>query len=491
MSAMSASFDRSFFHHLWDRVLAFLQERHNPDSFATWFAGSKIIDYDPRQNTIFVQVPSAFQRNWIEEHYTSTITSYIAQLTEYEFRVRFVAPSDLDPAPVRAARNSGAASGVATLAAPAIRVSADPAATTEANTPSAAGTGTGSPYQINTQPLNPKYTFETFVIGASNRFAHAACLAVAERPAEQYNPLFIYGGVGLGKTHLMHAIGHHVRQRRPNAKVAYLSTERFTNDFIHSIREGNPGEFRNHYRSVDILLIDDIQFLAKKEGTQEEFFHTFNALYEEGKQIVVASDRPPKEIPTLEDRLRSRFEMGLITDIQPPDVETRIAILQRKAKAEGISIPEDVAYYIATQIDTNIRELEGALIRVFAFSSLERQDITLDLAERALKDLVGPGRAKVITVSHIQKVVGDHFGLRVEDLKAKKRTRNVVLPRQIAMYLARELTDLSLPRIGEAFGGRDHTTVLHACERIAEEMNQNSDLRATIERLAEAIRTLG
>jgi chromosomal replication initiator protein len=281
-----------------------------------------------------------------------------------------------------------------------------------------------------------------------------------------------------------------VRKHNPGAKVAYLSTERFTNDFIHSILEGNPGEFRNHYRSVDVLLIDDIQFLAKKEGTQEEFFHTFNALHEEGKQIVISSDRPPKEIPTLEDRLRSRFEMGLITDIQPPDLETRIAILQRKAKADGLQIPEEVTHYIANQIDTNIRELEGALVRVIAFSSLENEDITLELAQRALKDLVSPGRSRAITVTQIQKVVGDHFGLRLDDLKAKKRTKNVVLPRQIAMYLTRELTDLSLPRIGEAFGGRDHTTVLHACERIAEEMRRNRDLRETVERLAEAIRTL-
>jgi chromosomal replication initiator protein len=482
---MSASFDRAFFHNLWDRVLAFLQERHNPDSFATWFAGTKIIDYDPRENVITVQVPSAFQKNWIEEHYTSIITSHIMQLTEYEFRVRFVAESEKDATDApRISRLGSGAAATATLAAPAIHTKTD----TQVQT----GNGTGgSSYQIYTQPLNPKYTFETFVIGASNRFAHAACLAVAEQPAKNYNPLFIYGGVGLGKTHLMHAIGHHVRKRNPNAKVAYLSTERFTNDFIHSILEGNPGEFRNHYRSVDVLLIDDIQFLAKKEGTQEEFFHTFNALHEEGKQIVISSDRPPKEIPTLEDRLRSRFEMGLITDIQPPDLETRIAILQRKAKAEGLHIPDEVTQYIATQIDTNIRELEGALVRVVAFSSLEREDITLELAERALKDLVGPGRAKTITVSHIQKVVGDHFGLRVEDLKAKKRTKNVVLPRQIAMYLTRELTDLSLPRIGDAFGGRDHTTVLHACERIAEELKTNAELRATVERLAEAIRTLG
>ncbi|MCL6627756.1 MAG: chromosomal replication initiator protein DnaA, partial [Alicyclobacillus shizuokensis] len=272
--------------------------------------------------------------------------------------------------------------------------------------------------------------------------------------------------------------------------VLYITSERFTNDFIHAIRDNTTRDFRNHYRSIDVLLIDDIQFLAKKEGIQEEFFHTFNTLHENGKQIVISSDRPPKEIQTLEDRLRSRFEWGLLTDIQTPDLETRVAILQRKAKADGLHISSDVYYYIATQFDSNIRELEGALIRVIAYSSLVNQDITVELAEQALKDMIRPDKQRTITVAQIQKVVGDHFGLKVDELKAKRRTKNVVLPRQLAMYLARELTELSLPRIGEEFGGRDHTTVLHACDRISQSLQHDPSLQTTVNRLAEAIRTL-
>ena len=336
--------------------------------------------------------------------------------------------------------------------------------------------------------LNPKYTFDTFVIGSGNRFAHAASLAVAEAPAKSYNPLFIYGGVGLGKTHLMHAIGHYVLEQNPALKVVYLSSEKFTNEFINSIRDNKAGEFRDQYRSVDVLLIDDIQFLAGKEQTQEEFFHTFNTLHEESKQIVISSDRPPKEIPTLEDRLRSRFEWGLITDIAPPDLETRIAILRKKAKADGlIDIPNEVMLYIANQIYTNIRELEGALIRVVAYSSLVNMDITPDLAAEALKDIIPNARPRMVTIIDIQKTVGQHFSVRLEDFSAKKRTRAIAFPRQVAMYLSRELTDASLPKIGSEFGGRDHSTVIHAHEKISKMIKEDKLLQQDVQDIKAAL----
>lgn len=337
--------------------------------------------------------------------------------------------------------------------------------------------------------LNPKYTFETFVVGATNRFAHAASLAVAEAPAKSYNPLFIYGGVGLGKTHLMHAIGHYVQEHHPTKKVIYLSSEKFTNEFINAIMDNKADSFRNKYRNVDILLVDDIQFLAGKEQTQEEFFHTFNTLHEENKQIIISSDRPPKEIPTLEDRLRSRFEWGLITDISPPDLETRIAILTKKAKAEGLTdITNDVMLYIANQIDTNIRELEGALVRVVAYSSLINQDIDIELATEALKDIIPNNQPKKITVKLIQELVGKKYDLTLDDFQSKKRTKAIAYPRQIAMYLTRELTDLSLPKIGQEFGGRDHTTVIHAHNKISELLEKDNQLKGEISELKNDIK---
>src|SRR5699024_7337848 len=320
--------------------------------------------------------------------------------------------------------------------------------------------------------LNSRYTFDTYVIGSGNRFAHAASLAVAEPPAKAYNPLFIYGGVGLGNTHLMHAIGNYVVSHPSHNRVVYLTSETFTNEFINSIRDNRTDDFRNKYRNVDVLLIDDIQFLAGKEQTQEEFFHTFNTVHGESKQIVISSDRPPKAIPTLEDRLRSRFEWGLITDIQPPDLETRIAILRKKAIADKLDIDSEVMAFIADRIDTNIRELEGALIRVVAYSALINQPVTVELAAEALKDILSDAKPRVIGIPDIQREVCTYYHLRIEDLKGKKRTKNVALPRQIAMYLCRELTDASLPKIGEEFGGRDHTTVIHAHEKISRTLDR-------------------
>lgn len=335
--------------------------------------------------------------------------------------------------------------------------------------------------------LNPKYIFSTFVIGNSNRLAHAASLAVSEAPAQVYNPFFIYGGVGLGKTHLMHAIGHRIKENSPNMKVVYISSEKFTNELINSIISGNPESFRQRYRNIDVLLVDDIQFLSKKEHTQEEFFHTFNTLHEANKQIIISSDRPPREIQTLEDRLRSRFEWGLITDIQPPDLETRIAVLRKKAMMESLNVPNEVVVYIASRIENNIRELEGALIRVIAYASLNNQPIDIDLATEALKDIFPNGRPKQITTDLIQDIVAGHFKLKLEDLSAKKRTRNVAFPRQIAMYLCRELTETSLPKIGELFGGRDHTTVIHAHDKINRERQADAKLNNTIKELIKRI----
>jgi chromosomal replication initiator protein len=351
---------------------------------------------------------------------------------------------------------------------------------------SAPASGPGEP----TARLNPKYLFDTFVIGASNRFAHAAAVAVAEAPAKAYNPLFIYGESGLGKTHLLHAIGHYARSLYPGTRVRYVSSEEFTNEFINSIRDGKGDSFRKRYREMDILLVDDIQFLADKESTQEEFFHTFNTLHNANKQIVLSSDRPPKQLVTLEDRLRNRFEWGLITDVQPPELETRIAILRKKAVQEQLNAPPEVLEFIASRISRNIRELEGALIRVTAFASLNRQPVDLGLTEIVLKDLMpgGDDSAPEITSTAIMGATADYFGLTVEDLCGTSRGRALVTARQIAMYLCRELTDLSLPKIGALFGGRDHTTVMHADRKIRNLMAERRSIYNQVTELTNRIK---
>lgn len=330
-------------------------------------------------------------------------------------------------------------------------------------------------------PLIPRFRFENFVIGNSNRFAHAAALAVAESPAEAYNPLFIYGGVGLGKTHLMHAIGHYLTDHNPSLNLLYISSENFTNQLISAIQNKRNNEFRNLFRTADVLLVDDIQFIAGRDSTQEEFFHTFNTLHQHNKQIVISSDKPPKDIPTLEERLRSRFEWGLIVDVQRPDYETRIAILRKKSERDGLVIPDPVFYFIAEKIESNIRELEGSLTRVVAYAQLTGNPITLSLAQEALKDILSLRDPKRITCALVQQVVSDYFQMSPEALRSKKRNREIVLPRQIAMYLLRALTELSLPHIGEAFGGRDHTTVLHACDKIARDIQEDRQLFLAVE----------
>ncbi len=408
-------------------------------------------------DTFILAVPNRFAKEWVEQRLLGVVRGALSRAVGRDIQVQVtVADAPPPPAPARAAP--------------------PPAAL---------------PRNTEGLHLSPKYTFETFVIGAGNRFAHAAAMAVAEAPARSYNPLFIYGGVGLGKTHLLQAIGHRVLLGAGVARVAYISSEKFTNELINSIRDDKTLEFRNRYRNVDVLLIDDIQFLAGKERTQEEFFHTFNTLHEASRQIIITSDRPPKEIPTLEDRLRSRFEWGLITDIQPPDLETRIAILRKKAESEGISVPDEVAEFIAQRIHTNIRELEGALVRVVAYASLTRSPIGVELTADVLRDLLPPTRARVVTIQTIQASVSEFFGIRSEEMRSKRRTKGVAFPRQVAMYLARELTDASLPRIGEEFGGRDHTTVMHACHRVRETLRRDAHLAASLKRLTEDLQRQG
>ncbi|WP_019243403.1 MULTISPECIES: chromosomal replication initiator protein DnaA [Bacillus] len=438
---------------LWDKVLVEMEKKVSKPSYETWLKSTKASSL--QGNTLIITAPNEFARDWLEERYTHLISSVLYEVIGEELLVKFIIPQN---------QNNVDSDIIDALGKKEKKRDDD---------------NNDYPQHM----LNNKNTFDTFVIGSGNRFAHAASLAVAEAPAKAYNPLFIYGGVGLGKTHLMHAIGHYVLEHNPSAKVVYLSSEKFTNEFINSIRDNKAVEFRNKYRKVDVLLIDDIQFLAGKESTQEEFFHTFNTLHEESKQIVISSDRPPKEIPTLEDRLRSRFEWGLITDITPPDLETRIAILRKKAKAEGLDIPNEVMLYIANQIDSNIRELEGALIRVVAYSSLINKDINADLAAEALKDIIPSAKPKIITIYEIQKAVGEQFNVKLDDFKAKKRTKSVAFPRQIAMYLSRELTDSSLPKIGDEFGGRDHTTVIHAHEKISKLVEVDSQLQQHIKEI--------
>jgi chromosomal replication initiator protein len=441
----------------WQQVLSIIQTRLSKPSFDTWFMPTKAIVFN--DNQVIICAPNNFAKDWLENRHSKLIYQILTEFIGKPVELKIVIETE-------------------EMKSEPLAPSASPAVVRHQYIPSSE----------EPSSLNPKYMFETFVIGSGNRFAHAASLAVAETPAKAYNPLFLYGGVGLGKTHLMHAIGHYVLQHDPSSKVLYISSEKFTNEFINSIRDNRAESFRNKYRSIDVLLVDDIQFLAGKESTQEEFFHTFNALHEEGKQIILSSDRPPKEIPTLEERLRSRFEWGLTTDIQPPDLETRIAILRKKAKAENLDIPNEAMVYIANQIDTNIRELEGALIRVVAYSSLINQDITSHLAAEALKDIIPSSRPRQITMHDIQQKVGEFYGLKIEDFKARKRTKTVAFPRQVAMYLSRELTDYSLPKIGEAFGGRDHTTVIHAHDKITVQLKNDQDLYKIINSIAEKIK---
>lgn len=432
---------------LWEKACQILREEMSEISYDTW-VGSSLRPVTVQDGVLYVESITEFNRKFIVSRYAMLISNAVSQAAGRQMRTEFVTVQE--------------AQSLA-LAAP------------EAATPT-------SP-----SALNPKYTFESFVVGSSNRFAHAASLAVAEAPAEAYNPLFIYGGVGLGKTHLMHAIGHYINAQFPETKMLYISSENFTNELISAIQKNKNAEFRERFRNVDVLMVDDIQFIAGRDSTQEEFFHTFNTLHTAGKQIIISSDRPPKEINRLEDRLVSRFEWGLIADIQKPDVETRIAILRKKAAGDAIAIDDAVLTMIASRIDSNIRELEGSLTRVVAYATLTGRPVTTDLAAEALKDILTIKDHKRITSELVQETVSDYFSINLSDMRAKRRSRDVAYPRQVAMYLTREMTTLSLTQIGAAFD-RDHTTVMHACEKIEEDARTSASLTSLLEDLRRAIR---
>ena len=435
---------------IWEEALKMIEEETSPVSFATWI--QPIVPCGIIGNKIILQVKESFLKEIIEKRHLPLIRTAIKMVTKNEYDIMITTEEE---------QNAG---NLHNLAAE------KPAENKLARN------------------LNPKYVFDSFVVGNSNRMAHAASLAVAESPAQAYNPLFLYGNSGLGKTHLMHSIGHFILDRNPQAKVLYVTSETFTNELINSIQNNKNEEFRNKYRNIDVLMIDDIQFISKKEGTQEEFFHTFNALYESNKQIIISSDRPPKEIKTLEDRLRSRFEWGLIADVQPPDYETRIAILKKKAERDNLTVPDDVMAYIAKNIASNIRELEGALTRIVAFATLTNQDISIALAENSLKDIFSENSATPLTPELIQQVVAEYYNIRVEDIQGSKKPKNIAFPRQVSMYLCRKLLDISLPKIGESFGGRDHTTVIYAISKIEKQLESDEGLQKTVHALEKEIK---
>ncbi len=442
---------------LWPKVIDSLKERVGQQNFDIWIKPIHFVSYEGEK--VELEVPNRFFKEWINEHYSLQIKDAVALFTQTPCQLQF------------RIRNYNI----------------------QGNDPISQPLPSYEPQVFHSfQPIfNPKYTFDHFVVGASNQFAHAACLAVADLPAKNYNPFFIYGGVGLGKTHLLHAIGNHILQHRilPDVrKICYISSEEFTNELINSLRYEKMDEFRNKFRKMDILLIDDIQFISGKERTQAEFFHTFNSLYEARKQIVVTSDKFPKDIPNFEERLRSRFEWGLIADIQPPDIETKVAILRKKAEMENILLPNDVAFFLASQIDSNVRILEGSLIRIGAFASLTKTPIDIQLAKEILKNIIKP-KEEFVSIDLVQKVVSNFFNIKISDLKVKRKNKGYVLPRQIAMYLSRKLTNASLLEIGDKFGGKDHSTVLHSIKKVEEKMTQESSFKDTLENLQSRIKS--
>jgi chromosomal replication initiator protein len=439
--------------NIWDQVLARIETKVNRHSFYTWFKPTAFVA--EREGAIRVRVPNALFRDWLTKHYAVVIEEALTEVQRAGSPIVFVT-EDIG-APL-----------VPEIPAPEPEVEEEPS---------------GDDLGI----LSPRYSFDTFIVGSSNQFAHAACRAVAEAPSRSYNPLYIYGGVGLGKTHLMHAIGHYVVTHLKNLKLTYISSERFMNEMINAVRYDRILDFRERYRSVDVLLVDDVQFLAGKEGTQTEFFHTFNALYDSQKQIVISSDCPPHEIPQLEERLRSRFEWGLIADIQAPDLETKTAILKRKAETEGVPLPDNVAIYIAGKIKSNIRELEGSLIRLIAYASLTGREITLALAQDVLRNVL-QNDDRAVTIEGVQKAVADHYSLKVTELKSKNNSKSVALPRQIAMYLCKALTNASLPEIGKSFGGKHHSTVIHSIRKVEDLRKNNGDFNTLINSLMESFR---
>lgn len=439
---------------VWQEALQYIQAKVPRQVYDTWFIPAQLDRIE--DSTAHIGVPNKFFGDWLHTHYATLLAEAVST-----------------------ARGGGNLSvNFVIFSKPSVR---QPDAQAALNT----ARSSGLPKARRGIQLNPKYTFDNFVVGAGNQFAHAACMAVADQPGKTYNPLFIYGGVGLGKTHLLNAIGNHVAERT-DLRIAYLTTEQFTNEVINSIRYDKMADLRKRYRHIDMLMIDDIQFLVGKERTQEEFFHTFNALYEGHKQIVLSSDRFPKDMPDIEERLRSRFEWGLIADLQPPDVETRIAILRKKSEDEGVKLPEDVIQFLSNTMKSNIRELEGSLVRLGAYASLTGQVITLEMAKTVLRDLIGD-KKKIVAMDDIQEAVCTQFHVKMTELKSRRRSKTLVHPRQIAMYLCRELTDSSYPEIGRQFGGKDHTTIIHACRQVAKARENDTALHTTIETLKEKI----
>jgi chromosomal replication initiator protein len=442
---------------IWDQILSRVETKVNRHSFYTWFKPTAFVS--DGGSAITVRVPNPLFKDWLTKHYSVVLSEALAEVRRAGASLVFVAEGAVVPA-----------STLETLPSPNDELDA-PVETTVV----AAG------------GLNQRYTFDTFIVGPSNQFAHAACRAVAEAPSRSYNPLFIYGGVGLGKTHLMHAIGQYLLEHNPGLKLTYISSERFMNEMINALRYDRILDFRERYRSVDVLLVDDIQFVSGKEGTQTEFFHTFNALYDAQKQIVLSSDHPPHEIPALEERLRSRFEWGLIADIQPPDIETRVAILKRKAEAEGVPLPDGVAMYIAGRIKSNIRELEGSLIRLIAYASLTGREISLELTQEALRNVIDQD-TRAVTIETIQRFVSDYYQLKIGDLKSRNNSKSIAMPRQIAMYLCKSLTHASLPEIGRSFGGKHHSTVIHSLKKVEDMRKRDEDFNSLISNFLESFR---
>jgi chromosomal replication initiator protein len=440
--------------NIWDQVLSRIETKVNRHSFYTWFRPTAFVSDGVSE--IRVRVPNGLFRDWLTKHYSAVLDEALVEVDRKGTSVAFVTEDTPPPAPP----------AVET----AISAELDPIPDDSIGT-----------------SLAPRYSFDTFIVGPSNQFAHAASRAVAEAPSRSYNPLFIYGGVGLGKTHLMHAIGHYVLTHLKNLKLTYISSERFMNEMINAVRYDRILDFRERYRSVDVLLVDDVQFLAGKEGTQTEFFHTFNALYDSQKQIVISSDCPPHEIPSLEERLRSRFEWGLIADIQPPDLETKVAILKKKAETEGIPLPDNVAMYIASKIKSNVRELEGSLIRLIAYASLTGREISLPLAQDVLRNVLQHDD-RAVTIEMIQKYVSDYYQLKLGDLKSRNNSKSIAMPRQIAMYLCKTLTNASLPEIGRSFGGKHHSTVIHSIRKVEDLRQRNGDFNTLMNTFMESFR---
>src|SRR6186713_2085602 len=459
----------------WDQILTRIEAKVNRHSFHTWFKPTSFLG--DAGGSISVRVPNPLFTNWLTKHYSVVISEALAEVDRPDVSIVYVPDDGTMAQPIQLSRPEvDNEPPPEPIEAPAVLVSPTPPAEVA---DSREGQSVGG--------LIPRYTFDTFIVGPSNQFAHAACRAVAEAPSRSYNPLFIYGGVGLGKTHLMHAIGQYVLRHDRNMKLTYISSERFMNEMINAVRYDRVIDFRERYRTVDILLVDDIQFLAGKEGTQTEFFHTFNALYDSQKQIVLSSDCPPHEIPALEERLRSRFEWGLIADIQSPDLETKTAILKKKAETEAVPLPDDVAIFIAGRIKSNVRELEGSLIRLVAYASLTGQEISLPLAQEVLKNILDH-EEKAVTIEIIQKFVADYYNLKLVELKSRNNSKSVAMPRQIAMYLCKSLTHASLPEIGRSFGGKHHSTVIHSIRKVEDQRKKSTDFNSLITTFLESIR---